>query len=99
MASLGAIENRRLSSRTKVVKVAKIVARGDSTVIDCVVEDLNSSGACVQVEELPGASPCFDMSFDGFRSIRACRVVWRNSGRLGLVFEPAAHARLSPRQA
>jgi hypothetical protein len=89
MASLEAVEDRRLSSRTKVLKVAKIVSRGASTVIDCVVQDLSSSGACIQVENLPDASSSFDMSFDGFRSIRACRVVWRKSGKLGLAFEQA----------
>jgi len=78
------MQERRKISRTRVFKGAKFVL-GKSSVIDCVVCNITNVGACVDVStiDLPEV---LDLSFDGNRSFRRCRPVWRKLNKIGVEF-------------
>jgi hypothetical protein len=80
------MEERRRLTRHVVNKPAKIGFDDQSSLIDCIVRDLSSSGACLQFPAPLQAPELFELSFDNFRSTRACRVAWRQPDRLGVCF-------------
>jgi hypothetical protein len=69
-----------------VNKPAKIGFDDQSSLVDCIVRDLSSGGACLQFPAPLQAPVSFELSFDNFRSTRACRVAWRQPDRLGVCF-------------
>jgi hypothetical protein len=78
------LERRRVP-RMRVFKGAKFVV-GTSSIIDCTVRDLSNVGARAQLSnaiDLPGK---VDMTFDGGRSLRPCRIVWRTFNETGVEF-------------
>ena len=80
-----AVQERRKATRARVLKGAKIVL-GNSSVIDCTVRNVTNSGARVQIAntvDLPGD---MGLTFDGGRSFRPCRVVWRSVTETGVEF-------------
>jgi hypothetical protein len=79
-------ERRRLP-RHEVVKSVKIMLNDESCAIDCTVCNLTSDGACLQFPAVTCAANSFQFSFDNFRSMRACYVVWRRADKIGLYFE------------
>jgi hypothetical protein len=79
------MQERRKITRTRVLKGAKFLL-GNSSVRDCVVRDLTNIGAGVEVPntiDLPGA---LDLMFNGSRSFRRCRLVWRKISKTGVEF-------------
>jgi hypothetical protein len=77
------MEERRRLTRHVVNKPAKIGFDNQSSLIDCIVRDLSSGGACLQFPAPLQAPESFELSF---RSTRACRVAWRQTDRLGVCF-------------
>jgi len=53
----------------------------------CTVHDVTNSGAGIQLQGLKILPLEFAISFDNFRSIRMCRLVWRQSDFFGVAFE------------
>jgi len=80
------MEERRRLQRNTVLKSAKIVFDSQSSLIDCIVYDLTSKGACLRLAHTMDAPESFEMSFDNFRSVRSCRVTWRQPDKLGVSF-------------
>jgi len=80
------MEERRRLQRHTVLKSAKIVFDSQSSLVDCIVYNLTSKGACLQLANTMNTPEAFEMSFDNFRSIRSCRVTWRQSNKLGVSF-------------
>jgi hypothetical protein len=80
------MEERRHLQRHTVLKSAKIVFDSQSSLVDCIVYNLTSKGACLQLANTMSAPESFEMSFDNFRSARSCRVTWRQSNKLGVSF-------------
>ena len=79
------VQERRKAARSRVLKGAKIIF-GNSSVIDCTVRNVTNSGARVQIAntvDLPGD---MGLTFDGGRSFRPCRVVWRSVTETGVEF-------------
>lgn len=76
---------RRKNPRSRVLKSAKLVL-GRSSVIDCVVRNLTNIGACVVVQNPIMLPEHLHLSFDGGRSNRQCKVVWRRLNEIGLEF-------------
>lgn len=77
---------RRTHPRSRVLKSAKLVL-GNSSVFDCVVRNLTNAGACVEIQNIIVLPKRFHLSFDGGRSNRACKLVWRRlNGTAGLEF-------------
>jgi hypothetical protein len=80
-----AMLERRKIQRTFVMTRARIILE-DSSSIDCTVRDLNIAGAGILGAPISGISDRFDLTFDGARSLRPCRLVWRKHDRMGVEF-------------
>ncbi len=52
----------------------------------CGVRDLSDGGVGVRLNDLPLLPTEFNLSFDGFRTTLACRLVWRNGDLAGITF-------------
>lgn len=79
------MQERRKTARARVHKRAKIILEA-SSVIDCVVRDLNNCGARIDVPRAVNLPENVDMTFDGGHSIRPCRLVWRTLDATGVKF-------------
>ncbi len=78
---------RRALPRKVIDLPALLSFDGISGVHPCIVHDFNAIGACLSTPYYLFASD-FDLSFNGFSSTFACRVVWRQAVLSGLVFVP-----------
>ena len=83
-------DERRVRKRTRVLRCAKIIVPRRSPVIHCTVQNITSGGACLKLANTFGVPETFDLTFEHGRTRRPCRVVWRTSDKLGVMFEPAA---------
>jgi hypothetical protein len=79
------MQERRKLNRLRVLKGAKLLW-GTSSVLDCQVRNLNSSGVRVQIPNTAELPERLTMTFDGGRTLRSCRIVWRNPDESGLEF-------------
>lgn len=79
------MQERRKLIRSRVLKSAKLVV-GPSSVIDCVVQNLNTAGVRVQISGATDLPEGLTMTFDGGRTMRSCRIVWRTLNETGLEF-------------
>jgi len=83
------MQERRKYARSRVVRRAKLLLE-TSSLVDCLVRDLTNTGArveAVNARELPQA---LDMTFDGGRSMRPCRLVWRTTNEVGIEFSKSS---------
>lgn len=67
-------------------KSAGIAFHKGGSVVDCKVIDLSLDGACLEVARASDVPETFDLVFEGYRTISACRVMWRSATRLGVAF-------------
>jgi hypothetical protein len=79
------VQERRKHQRLRVFKSVKLVF-GNASVLDCVVRDLTTVGARIEIPNTIDLPQVFEMTFDGGRSIRSCRLVWRTSSGTGVEF-------------
>jgi hypothetical protein len=78
------VERRAL--RREVINLPALLSfDGISGVHPCVVRDISALGACLSTPYYIFAKD-FDLSFSGFHSWFACRVVWRRAPLSGVVF-------------
>jgi len=77
--------DRRKSPRTRMRKKAAIRTRTDS-LMHCTVMNLSRHGACLQIASTLGIVGDIRLSFDNFRSMRVCHVIWRDADKLGVAF-------------
>ena len=80
------MQERRQAPRTRVRKSAQFIFEPDHSVLNCVVCDLSSAGAFLQIPTLPELPEHVELSFDSFRSARRCRVQWRTENNIGVSF-------------
>jgi hypothetical protein len=80
-------ENRRRDLRLRTLKGATIVNNGTS-LINCVVRDLSTTGARIQVEGAATIPERFILVIgrDASRQEWAAQVVWRGVSELGVSF-------------
>ena len=76
---------RRRYIRTNVLKSAKIVL-GTSSMLDCTVRDLTNGGARVKIQNAVDLPDVIAITFDGGRTCRPCRVIWRTPSETGVEF-------------
>jgi len=76
---------RRRYARMRVLKTAKIVI-GTSSVLDCVVRDLSSTGARIEIPNAIGLPEAVDVTFDGGHTFRPCLLKWRTLNATGVEF-------------
>jgi hypothetical protein len=77
---------RRSVGRTRINRNALLFFRGQTGVVSCCVRDVTNSGAGVRLERLNVLPVEFNLSFDNFRTIRECRLVWRSDDIVGVAF-------------
>ncbi len=78
---------RRSVGRTLINRGALLFFRGRDSVLSCCVRDVTNSGAGVRLEALNVLPAEFDLSFDNFRTVRQCRLIWREADFVGVTFE------------
>jgi hypothetical protein len=78
---------RRTIGRTKILKGALLFFSGKPGVQSCTVRDVTNSGAGIRAQNLPIIPLDFALSFDGFQTLRRCRLIWRQDDFLGVAFE------------
>ena len=77
---------RRHELRARTLKSARILLNHHQSVINCVVRNLSSTGACLKVETTLGIPDRFDVMFDVDKSIRLCRLAWHKETQIGVEF-------------
>lgn len=79
--------DRRSIGRTRIAKGALLFFKGKIGVCECGVTDVTNRGAGIRTRDLSVLPLNFDLSFDNFRTIRSCRLIWREGDFLGVAFE------------
>jgi hypothetical protein len=80
--------DRRSIGRTKICKAALLFFGETTGVHSCTVRDITNLGAGIRIEQDLKIVPLdFALSFDNFRTIRMCRLIWRHGDFLGVAFE------------
>jgi hypothetical protein len=79
--------DRRSIGRTKISKGALIFFSEKTGVHSCTVCDVTNLGAGIRTQDLKIVSLDFALSFDDFRTVRMCRLIWRQGDFLGVAFE------------
>jgi hypothetical protein len=79
------MQERRHIHRTRVLKAAKL--SGHACTADCIVQDISVHGARLVLASTASIPGTFDLSFDGARTLRPCRVVWRSPMEIGVQFQ------------
>jgi hypothetical protein len=77
---------RRAIGRTQINRSALLFFHGQADVFACCVRDATNSGAGIRLEGLNILPVDFDLSFDNFRTVRKCRLIWRDADFVGVVF-------------
>ena len=78
-------DERRLHPRTRIFRAAQLF--GPAHLCHCIVRDISMGGAGLIMSNTSSIPDTFDLSFDGARTLRPCRVVWRTTTEIGLQFE------------
>ena len=79
------MSERRKTGRSRVIKGAKLIF-GKESVMDCVVRNLTSSGARVQIANSINLPDTMSLSLDNGRTVRQCRTAWRTLHETGIEF-------------
>jgi hypothetical protein len=78
---------RRSVGRTKVAKSALLFFGSARGVFGCSLRDVTNIGAGIRLDTINVLPPDFELSFDNFRTIRKCRLVWRQGDLTGVAFQ------------
>jgi hypothetical protein len=78
---------RRRARRKLVGETVLPSLQGQITLQHCSLRDLTALGAGLRLEGFALLPTEFGMSFDGFRTSFACRLVWRDQDRGGVEFQ------------
>ena len=79
--------DRRSVGRTRIVKGALLFFGAQRGVSACGVRDVTNIGAGLRLNSLNVLPLDFELSFDKFRSVRRCRLIWRSGDFVGVAFE------------
>ena len=74
---------RRSIGRTFINRSALIFFDGQAGVVSCCVRDATNSGVGIRLNNLRILPLDFDLSFDNFRTVRKCRMIWREGDFVG----------------
>lgn len=80
-------DDRRSIGRTSIEKTALLFFNGQPGVRACSAIDATNSGAKIRIHNLPLLPTTFNLTFDNFRTVRRCRLIWRAGDFLGAAFE------------
>lgn len=77
---------QRSLGRAKVSRNARLRFNARRGAIDCGLRDLTEAGAGIRVDRINIIPLTFELSFDNFRTARACRLIWRDGDFVGVAF-------------
>jgi hypothetical protein len=77
---------RRSIGRTRISKSALMFFDAPRGIFTCVVRNITNGGAGIQLRDINILPPDFELTFDNFRTIRRCRVIWRQDDAVGVAF-------------
>jgi hypothetical protein len=78
---------RRSKKRTTINHGAALFFADNSGVYSCYVRNVTNDGAGIRLNGLNLVPFEFDVSFDNFRTMRRCRLIWRDGDFIGAKFE------------
>jgi hypothetical protein len=78
---------RRSTGRTKIEKGALIFFSEKTGVHSCTVRDVTNAGAGIRGQNYQLMPIEFALSFDNFRTVRECRLIWRDGDFFGVAFQ------------
>ena len=79
------MEERRKTTRQRVLKTGSIVFNRAGG-IDCLVHNLSSAGAGLEIVTPLGIPDDFTLVIHGEQFQRLCHVIWRRENHIGVVF-------------
>lgn len=79
----GPVERRSLG-RTLINRQALVFFVGQTGLHGCCVRDVTNQGAGIRLNGLNVLPLDFDLSFDNFRTIRRCHLIWREGDFVGV---------------
>jgi hypothetical protein len=79
--------DRRSVGRTQISRGALLFCNGKPGVHSCTVRDVTNLGAGVHARDLTILPLDFALSFDNFRTLRMCHLIWRQGDILGVAFK------------
>ncbi len=88
--------DRRTMTRKRVLKGGTITFAGRHATLQCVIRELSSSGARLQVENVSDVPDTFELIVDMDGMKYSCQVIRRQANDVGVSFQ-AAPARVAPR--
>lgn len=77
---------RRAVARTTINRDVLMYFPGQDGVHPCCVRDVTNQGAGLRLNGLNILPSEFGISFDNFRTMRRCRLIWRNGNFVGASF-------------
>lgn len=80
-------QERRVVQRTRLREGALVIIPGLRGVSSCLLRDLSSKGASLQLHEIALVPTEFSISLDGLRQIFGCRLIWRRGDLVGIEFK------------
>jgi hypothetical protein len=78
---------RRAVGRTTINRDVLMFFKGQDRVHPCCVRDVTNLGASLRLNGLNILPTEFGISFDNFRTMRRCRLIWRDGDSAGAAFE------------
>ena len=78
---------RRAVGRTTINRDVLMFFTGQDRIHPCCVRDVTNLVACLRLNGLNIVPSECGISFDGFRTMRRCRLVWRDGDFVGAAFE------------
>lgn len=80
------MQDRRKMPRLRALKSARIDMHSRWPTIECTLRNLSAKGAGLEISGGFNTSLEYDLVLLSSRQTRACRQVWRDGDRIGVVF-------------
>ncbi len=77
---------RRSVGRMAISKGGLLFFSAQRGVFACEICDISNAGAKIKLK-LGILPPNFELSFDNFRTVRKCRLIWRRGDLIGIAFQ------------
>jgi len=79
-------ECRRHSKRRRTLKSGRIVFNNRDSMIECVVRNLSSHGALLELPNVTAIPENFELYIDNEAKCHAARTIWKRDGKMGVEF-------------
>jgi hypothetical protein len=96
-AASNADDNKRIATRSKTLKSAKVVHLTKWLVVDCAVRDISATGAKLQCKDQMAVPNEIRFLLVSDNTIRKAKVAWRRDDLIGIEFTSEAE-RAPPRR-